>query len=70
MKLTIKAEVMAGENIRDAFEAAITLSKKLDCFVDFDFNGVHCTASASGSPEIGEENYHLALRTKTNFAPA
>ena len=68
--LTIKAEAQPGENIENAFREAIELSKKLDCYIDVDFNGVSCSTSKLGSIKQGVERYHAALKESTAFKVA
>lgn len=60
--LTIKAEAIAGSSIQNTFEEATLIAKKLDCYVDFDFNGVHCTAHPGGDSKVGAERYFEAVK--------
>ncbi|HEX6171371.1 MAG TPA: hypothetical protein VFZ33_16905 [Chitinophagaceae bacterium] len=66
--LTIKVEAQPGSEIEQTFQQAIELSKKLDCWIDFNFNGVHCMANPNGNPKTGAENYHKAIRSNHKYA--
>lgn len=70
MVVTIKVEILAGTSIEDAFKETISLSKKLECYVDFDFNGVQCTSRPNGSVSNGTSNYHDAISGKKLFKHA
>lgn len=59
--LTIKVEATAGCEITEAFVEAITIADKLNCFVQFDFNGVTCIAHPGGNPKKGAEIYHSVI---------
>jgi len=67
MILTIKAEVTPWSEITEAFKKAIKVAKKLDCYVAFDFNGVHCVATPNGDAEKGSSQYHDAFQSKKKF---
>lgn len=62
--LTIKAEATPGAEIQKTFEDAIQLAKKLNCYVEFDFNDVKCLADPKGSAARGAENYHAVTSEK------
>jgi hypothetical protein len=65
--LTIKAVPLLGCSIAKTFEQARVISKKLDCYVEFKFNGVTCISSPKGSNEIGIRNYHIEIKNKESF---
>ena len=65
--MTIKAEVTAGESISNAFVEAIALADKLDCYVEFNFNGVMCIANPGGNPKKGAEGYHDSIRSEAKY---
>lgn len=62
--LTIKADPNAGDEIDKTFKEAVTLANKLQCYVEFNFNGVVCIACPDGNPEKGASAYHDAINTK------
>lgn len=61
-KATITVEFTVGCNVEDSYKEAIRLSKKLDVFVQFDFNGVTLLAYENSSVEKGVEEYHKELK--------
>lgn len=60
--LTIKAEILPGSDIEEAFKDASELAKKLNCFVEFYFNGVKCCASPDGDAKLGAQRYRDSLQ--------
>jgi sugar/nucleoside kinase (ribokinase family) len=66
--LTLKVKAIPGSDIKDTFEKAITLAKKLDCYIEFDFNGVDCIAHPHGKAEEGERQYFIAITKEHGFA--
>ncbi len=66
--LTIKVEAIAGASIQNTFEEATLIAKKLDCYVDFNFNGVKCSAHPGGDSKVGAERYFEALKVKDEIA--
>jgi len=65
--LTIKAEAAPGAEIQQTFKEAIIIAKKLNCWVDFNFNGVQCMASPEGSDEKGAAAYHKAIQSERTY---
>jgi hypothetical protein len=67
----LKIEFLAGTDIFDAAEEAVTLSEKLNIGVTFNFNGVDCTMWPGDSPKILKEQYLTAgnlTKDKTKMA--
>jgi len=62
--LTIKAEATPGDEIQNTFEEAIQLAKKLNCYIEFDFNGVKCLSDPKGSAKRGAEQYYAVINEK------
>jgi hypothetical protein len=62
--LTLKVEMIAGSEIEKSFTEAVELATKLNCYVDFNFNGVECTATPNGNPIKGVFAYHEAIKSK------
>lgn len=67
MRLTIKAEVSPGCDIENAFIMAVNLAKRLDCTVEFDFNGVTCLSRPEGDISTGVAEYHRAIQESTVY---
>lgn len=65
--LTINVEITPGEDITSAFADAIELAKKLNCWVNFKFNGVECATGPNGNADFGAENYLKALSRDIKF---
>jgi hypothetical protein len=65
--LTIKADVTAGSDIEQAFKDAIKLADTLNCFVEFDFNGILCSANPGGNAAKGSAHYFEQLNSKDSF---
>lgn len=65
--LTIKVEASPGSRIEDAFDQATELAKKLQCYVEFQFNDVTCCANPSGSKERGAERYYAESARKDGY---
>ena len=61
---TLKAEFMPGDSIEGAFEESIRLSKLLDCWIEFNFNGVLCMSNKNGNVERGVNAYRNELKKK------
>lgn len=57
MNIKLKVECLAGVDIFDAAEEAITLAEKLNIGITFDFNGIKCTVWPGDSPKILKEQY-------------
>ena len=55
--ITIKAEVRPGSTILEAFTECIKFANKLECIVEFKFNGVVCIAYQNGNAEKGAESF-------------
>lgn len=64
MKATIKIEIHYVETIKEAFTEAIRLSNMLQCYVDFEFNGVTCTAEPEMSLFNAIDEYYQLQRNK------
>ena len=62
-KATIKVEFIAGDTIEDAFEESIRLAKLLNCWIEFNFNGVTCTSNRSGEIMRGVASYHKEIQS-------
>lgn len=60
--LTIKAT--PGAEIHSSFVEAIAMAKKLNCFIEFDFNGVKCLADPKGSADRGAQAYQDVVNEK------
>ena len=67
---TMKIEFNCGENIENAFREAIRISKLLDIWVEFRFNGVPCCAGKNGVIETGVIAYQTELKKKCNYFTA
>lgn len=65
--ITIKAEVMAGDSVEDAFDTAIRLATTLDVRVEFNANGVTCIARPHGSKAKGVLEYLAALKSDSKI---
>ena len=52
MKMTILAEFSAGQSFNEAVLEAVKFSKRNDCFVKFDFNGVPMTVCDIGADDM------------------
>lgn len=65
--ITIKAEMSAGCSIDSAFKEAKEVAIKLNCFIDFDFNGIHCTASPTSKLENVMDVYLNVIRSKSEY---
>lgn len=51
MKMTILAEFSAGQRFDEAVLEAVKFSKRNDCFVKFDFNGIPMTVCDIGADD-------------------
>ena len=60
-RATIKLEFNAGDDIKGAFTEAIRIAKQLNCFAEFDFNGVTCLAHPEGFADEGVAMYHRQI---------
>ena len=67
---TMKVEFMPGDTIKAAFEEAIRLATLLNVWIEFNFNGVTCSAKYSSNAELGVENYQKALSGYSEFKSA
>jgi sugar/nucleoside kinase (ribokinase family) len=63
-KSTIKIELLAGSDIKEAFTEALRIAKILDVWVDFDFNYVKCSISPTGNPDEGAKMYFSAQKSE------
>jgi hypothetical protein len=64
---TMKVEFMPGSTIKAAFEEAIRLATLLNVWIEFNFNGVTCSAKSSSNAELGVVNYQKALSGDSEF---
>jgi hypothetical protein len=67
---TIKLEFSAGDDIKGAFSEAIRIAKQLNCFTEFNFNGVTCLAHPKGIAEEGVSMYNRQLELGTKYPVA
>lgn len=67
---TMKIEFMPGSTIKAAFEEAIRLATLLNVWIEFNFNGVTCSAKSSSNAELGVDNYRKALSGDNKFKHA
>lgn len=63
--MTLETMAQPGSSITTAFEEAMELAKKLNCYIQFDFNGVTCCAKQNGNTELGVKLYHDILENKS-----
>lgn len=63
--LTITVTADPGAEIEKTFEESIALSIKLQCYVEFDFNGVTCISAPDGDKKIGVINYDREIQKKS-----
>ena len=61
---TMKYETCAGESLIDACAAALQLSKKNNCLVEFNFNTVSMEVAPSTDLEALAESYHMTVRQR------
>lgn len=66
--IIIKAQMTPGTTVFEAFDEAIKVAKKLECYIEFNFNGVICLAYPNGTAKRGEESYMQNIKLKTNVA--
>lgn len=67
---TVKLEFNAGDDIKDAFTEAIRISKQLNCYTEFNFNGVTCLAHPEGFADKGVAMYHRQLELGSKYPVA
>jgi len=65
--ITIKAEMMPGDSILNSFEEATRIATMLNCYIDFNFNGISCYARPNGDPKRGEKEYHEQIKSKNQY---
>jgi len=65
MSISLKIECSPGSDITDAFQESVNLANKLNICIDFTFNGVYCMAKPNGVIRNGVEEYHEALKDKS-----
>lgn len=61
--ITIVAKIEAGYEVVKAFDEAKKIANILGCNVEFDFNGVNCFVSPTGSSDKGAKEYYQALNS-------
>ena len=61
MSLIIKAEELAGSDIKDTAKEMIVLAKNIGATIEVNFNGVKLFAKPNGSHDRIVENYHRVL---------
>lgn len=64
----IKIETNMSTDIKEAFTEAIRLANLLGVIIEFEFNGVLCSANKFGNADIGAKNYREAFRNKSYTA--
>jgi hypothetical protein len=69
-KARIKLEFNAGDDIKGAFTEAIRIAKQLNCFAEFNFNGVTCLAHPEGLADEGVEMYHRQVKQDSKYKVA
>lgn len=65
--ITIKAELSPGTSIESAFKEARDVAIKLNCFIDFKFNDVHCVASPQTKIEHVVIMYDRVVKSKSDY---
>lgn len=66
-RANLKVTFDVGVDVSDAFQEAIRLATMLNVDVEFDFNGVACTAFPNGSVKRGADEYHEAGKKGSQF---
>jgi hypothetical protein len=64
--MTIQAEYGGGGSIHGAAMEAVALATRLECWIEFNFNGVICTATVNGDPAKLATDYFAQVRRKTS----
>jgi len=64
MNIIIKAEFRPGEDISNACHEICALSRKLDCYVEANFNGVLLIARPATNPVVLEKSYHEKIQSR------
>ena len=67
---TVKLEFNAGDDIKGAFTEAIRIAKQLNCYAEFNFNGVTCLAHPEGFADEGVAMYHRQLESGSKYPVA
>lgn len=62
--MTLKLEAEPGETIEKCFFKAIDVTRILNIYTEFNFNGVRCMCKPFGSYLKGVDEYHEALKDK------
>lgn len=64
LRVTLKVELMAGTDIRDACCDLCELANRVGCLVEAEFNGVSLWAYEGDNPLKLVDAYHSVLPTK------
>lgn len=65
--LHIKTELLCGTNIDDACRESVRVANLTGCCVDFEFNGVECTARPGDSDRLLVDNYHHQIQSESAY---
>jgi len=68
--VTMKVELMAGTEIRDACCDICELANRMCCLIEANFNGVRLWAREGGNPLKLAEEYEKVLPTKSDYKVA
>ena len=68
--VTLKVELMAGTDIRDACCDICKLANRLGCLIEANFNGVRLWAVEGNNPIKLAEEYARVLPTKSDYKVA
>ena len=68
--ITMKVELMAGTDIRDASCDICELANRVGCLVEANFNGVRLWAREGGNPLKLAEEYEKVLPTENVYKVA
>jgi hypothetical protein len=64
--IILHADYEGGESIHTAAAEAVRLATRLECWIEFNFNGVICTATVNGNPAKLATDYFAQMRRKTS----
>ena len=66
-KLKITCRVVVGTDFEEAVSEARRISRILDAWVEFDFNGISVSVHPKTSITVAVEQFHEAIEKQVNF---
>ncbi len=66
-RMTIECKTAAGMDIKEAALEARRISRILDVWVEFNFNGINISVNPESDPDRVVVDYHEALRGNISF---